>query len=72
MVPGNFSRFILVHWTRPTLKYANYMVPPAVFLFHFSPWTSPDSKICRECTQVPGSFFVSFSPLARQTLKIIC
>ncbi len=27
MVPGSFSRFIIVHWKRSTLKYANYMVP---------------------------------------------
>ncbi len=27
MDPVSFSHFILVHWTRLTLKYANYMVP---------------------------------------------
>ncbi len=27
MIPGSYSRFILVHWTRPTLKYDNYIVP---------------------------------------------
>ncbi len=39
MVPGSFSRFILVHWTRLTSKYANYMVPGSFSHFILVQWT---------------------------------
>ncbi len=54
MVSGSFSRFILVHWTRPTLKYDNYLVPRNFILFHFSLWAHPTLKYANY--MVPGSF----------------
>ncbi len=37
MVPGSFSSFIVVHWIRLTVKYANYMV-----------WACPHEEIQME------------------------
>ncbi len=54
MVPGSFSRFILVQWTRPTLKYANYMVHGSFSHFVFVHWTRPTLKY--ENYMVSGSF----------------
>ncbi len=57
MVYSSFSRFILVHWTSPTLKYANYMVPGSFSRFFLVHWTSPTLKYANY--MVPGSFHLS-------------
>ncbi len=44
MVHGSFSRFILVIWTRPTLKYSNYMVPGSFSRFILVHWIRPTLK----------------------------
>ncbi len=54
MVPGSFSHFILVHWTRPTLKYANYMVPGSFSHYIFVHWTRSIVKYANY--MVHGSF----------------
>ncbi len=54
MVPGSFSNFILVYWTRPNLKYANYMVPSSFSRFILVHWTRPTLKCANY--MVPGSF----------------
>ncbi len=39
MVTDGFSSFILVHWTRLTMKYAKHMVPGSFSRFIFVNWT---------------------------------
>ncbi len=59
MVIGSFSRFILVHWTQPTLNYANYLVTGSFSCFILVHWTRPKLKYANYL--FPGSF----SPLTK-------
>ncbi len=68
MVPGNFSRFISVHRTRPTLIYTNYMVPGSFYRFIVLNWTHPTRKYANY--MVLGSFSFHFSPLNTSDYKI--
>ncbi len=69
MVPGSFSRFILVHWIRSTKKYANYMVPGSFSSFVLVHSTRPTLKYANY--MVPWQFLsFHFSQLDTSDSKI--
>ncbi len=69
MVPGCFFRFIIVHWTRPTLNYANYLVLGSFSRFILVHWTRLTLKY--DNYMVPRQFLsFHFSPLDTFDSKI--
>ncbi len=54
MVHSSLSCFILVHWTRLTIKYANYMVSSSFSHFIIVLWTRRTNKFANYV--VPSCF----------------